>query len=195
MGPQTLREAPRILLTPRLTLEAPRVEHAQAFAEILNASLAGWRFIGWGQTARDLAWAEQFCRRGAQFVEDGEDLIFNVFHTASAACIGRIDLHSFDFDAPRCEIGYVGDARLSGRGLMREATLAVIELGFGLGLARIEAFSDVRNQRAVDFALGLGFQTEGIVRSRERDPQGELCDQVLMARLRTPDPTAAPATA
>lgn len=184
MGPQTLRDAPRVLHTPRLTLEAPRVEHAQGFAAVLNASLDGWRFIGWGQVARDLAWAEQFCRHGAQLVDDGEGLIFNVFDHAGGGCVGRIDLHSFDFDAPRCEIGYVGDSRLSGQGLMREAVLAVVELGFGIGLARIEAFSDVRNHRAIHFARGLGFVTEGVVHARERDPQGALCDQVLMARLR-----------
>jgi RimJ/RimL family protein N-acetyltransferase len=189
MGPQTLRDAPRLLHTPRLTLEAPRAEHAEAFAAVLNASLDGWRFIGWGQVARDLAWAEEFCRRGAQFVDDGEDLIFNVFDNAGGGCVGRIDLHSFDFDAPRCEIGYVGDPRRSGQGLMREAVLAVVALGFELGLARIEAFSDVRNQRAIRFARGLGFRTEGVVRSRERDPQGALCDQVLMAQLR---PTGLP---
>ena len=184
MDAQTLRDAPRVLYTERLTLEAPRVEHAQAFVDMLNASLAGWRFIGWGQVPRDLAWAEQFCRRGAQYVADGEDLIFTAFDTASRACIGRVDLHSFDFDAPRCEVGYAGNVRHAGRGLMREAVTAVVELGFAIGCERIEAFSDLRNQRAIDFALGLGFTSEGVVRSRERDPQGLLCDQVMLARLR-----------
>ena len=184
MDAQTLRDAPRVLHTQRLTLEAPRVEHAQAFVDMLNASLAGWRFIGWGQVPRDLAWGEQFCRRGAQYVEDGEDLIFTVFDTATDDCIGRIDLHSFDFDAPRCEIGYAGNTLFAGRGLMREASLAVVDLGFGLGCQRIEAFSDLRNQRAIDFALSLGFDCEGVVRSRERDPQGLLCDQVMLARLK-----------
>lgn len=184
MDAQTLRQVPRVLHTQRLTLESPRVEHAQAFVDMLNASLAGWRFIGWGQVPRDLAWGEQFCRRGAQYVEDGEDLIYTVFDTASRHCIGRIDLHSFDFDTPRCEIGYAGNTLFAGRGLMREAALAVVELGFRLGCERIEAFSDLRNRRAIEFALGLGFDSEGVVHSRERDPQGLLCDQVMLARLR-----------
>ena len=180
----SLRAAPRHLRTPRLILEAPRVEHAQALADFLNASLPQWPFINWARFTRDLEWAQQFCVRGLQYVEDGENLIFNVFDPTSGACVGRIDLHSFDFEAPRCEIGYVGDPRVAGQGLMREATLAVVALGFETGLERIEAFSDVRNQRAVDFALGMGFLREGVVRHRERDPQGELCEQVLLARLR-----------
>ncbi len=185
MDAQTLRDAPRRLHTARLTLESPRVEHAQAFVDMLNASLAGWRFIGWGQVLRDVAWAERFCRRGAQYVEDGEDLIFTVFETSTGACVGGVDLHSFDFDAPRCEIGYAGNVLHAGRGLMREAVQAVVDLGFALGCERIEAFSDLRNARAIAFALGLGFESEGVVRSRERDPQGLLCEQVLLARLRT----------
>jgi RimJ/RimL family protein N-acetyltransferase len=184
LTPDTLRAAPRALNTARLRLEAPSVEHAQALADFLNASLPEWPFINWAKFTRDLAWAQQFCARGLQYVEDGENLIFNVFDPVSAACIGRIDLHSFDFEAPRCEIGYVGDPRVAGQGLLREATLAVVELGFALGLERIEAFSDARNERAVRFALGMGFEREGVVRHRERDPQGELCSQVLLARLR-----------
>ena len=180
----SLRNAPRALRTARLRLEAPSVDHAQALADFFNASLSAWPFISWPKHPRDLAWGQQFSARGLQYVEDGENLIFNALDLDSGACIGRIDLHSFDFEAPRCEIGYVGDPRVAGRGLMREATLAVVALGFELGLARIEAFSDVRNERAVKFALGMGFVREGVVRHRERDPQGELCEQVLLARLR-----------
>ncbi len=185
MDVQTLRDAPRQFTADGLRLEAPRVEHAPAFLEMLNASLASWRFVEWGRQARDLDWAERFCRRGAQYVDDGEDLIYTVFDAHDGACIGRIDLHSVDFETPRCEIGYVGHARHVGQGRMRRAVRLVMGLGFGLGFERIEAFSDVRNQRAIDFALGLGFQREGIVRARERDPQGALCDQVLLARLRS----------
>ena len=178
-----LLAAPRQLHTRRLRLEAPRIEHAQAFADLLNASVGGWNFVNWGLVPRDLLWAHAFCAHGAEIVAAGEDLIFNVFDPNTGTCIGRIDLHTFDFEAPRCEIGYVGDPRVAGQGLMREAVEAVIELGFSLGLARIEAFSDVRNERAIHFAQGLGFEREGVVRHRERDPQGELCSQVLMAKF------------
>jgi len=183
MDADSLRHAPRELSTPRLLLQAPRREHAALLADFFNASLPGWDFISWPKFPRDVAWAEQFCERGLQYVEAGENLIFNVIERGAGQCIGRIDLHSFDWEAPRCEIGYVGDPRVRGTGLMKEAVEAVVQLGFRLGLARIEALSDVRNEPAVRFALGLGFQREGVVRHRERDPQGALCDQVMLARL------------
>ena len=158
--------------------------HAQQLANFLNASLPHWPFISWPRFTRELAWAETFCARGLQYVEDGEDLIFNVFLSEGGALIGRIDFHSFHYEAPRAEIGYVGDPQRGGQGLMREAVLAAADMVFDLGFVRIEAISDVRNQRAIAFALGMGFKQEGIVRHRERDPQGELCDQAMLALLK-----------
>lgn len=186
MDRETLIAAPRELRSPRLRLEAPREAHAEAFLDSLLRTLPRLRFISWGQQARDLEWALKFCRRGAQYVDDGECLIFNAFRVDDGRYIGRIDLHSFDFEAPRCEIGYVGDEATAGAGLMREAVLAVMALGFSLGLARIHALSDARNARALQFAERLGMQREGVLRAYERDPQGALADMVMFASLAPP---------
>ena len=180
MDRRDLISAPRELHTERLRLQSPRPEHAALFVESLLRSLPTLRFIGWGQVERDLAWSIEFCRHGAELVETGECLIFNAFH--DARYVGRIDLHSFDFEAPRGEVGYVGDVATSGQGLMREAVLAVMALGFSLGLVRIQALSDARNPRALHFAEhALGMQREAVLRAFERDPQGQMTDMVMFA--------------
>lgn len=210
MNTSNLAAAARELLTPRLRLQYPRAEHAAAFVESLNHNLPELRFVGWGQHPRDLEWSLRFCENAAHAVDAGETIVFNVFervgqaaagasgdrHAAAigahidrdaadiGAYIGRVDLHSFDFEAPRCEVGYVGDKRSAGRGLMREAVLATIELGFAIGLARIHALSDVRNERALHFAQALGMKFEGTLRAFERDPQGELADMAMFAACR-----------
>jgi RimJ/RimL family protein N-acetyltransferase len=93
-----------------------------------------------------------------------------------------VDLHSWDFATPRCEVGYVGDVRTAGRGLMREAVLACVDLAFQLGAARVQALSEAGNQRALHFAEhALGFVREGVLRNYERDAQGKLGSQVLFA--------------
>lgn len=183
MDRHDLIAAPRELRTPRLWLESPREAHAAALVDSLSRTLPALRFVGWGQLGRDLAWAQQFCRHGAELFDSGECVIFNAFHQATGRYVGRIDLHTFDFEAPRCEIGYVGDEATAGQGLMREAVLAVMALGFSLGLARIHALSDARNGRALVFAERLGMQREGLLRAYERDPQGGLCDMVMFAAL------------
>jgi len=178
---EDLIKAPRLIETRRLLLESSHVKHAPALNESLAASQSDLGFISWGQHAGDLAWATDFCARGAGYVERGEDLIFYAFRRDDGAYVGRIDLHSFDFEAPRCEIGYVGDLRLQGQGLMREAVQAVIALGFDLGLVRIHAHCDALNTRSISFIEGLGFVQEGVMRFYARNPRGELNDEVVLA--------------
>jgi RimJ/RimL family protein N-acetyltransferase len=178
-----LSVAPRELLTPRLRLAMPQPEHAEAFAEGVAASMPALGFVAWGLRPRDVDWARRFCEDDARCFNAGEDLAFHVFEQSDGGWVGRIDIHSLDLDAARGEIGYVGDVRRAGRGLMREAVLAVIALGFSLGLQRIEAISDARNTRALHFAASLGMQFEGLLRRHERDVQGQFCDMALYARL------------
>ena len=175
MDSSTLQAAPQRLSTARLDLVLPQPQHAEVVRESINASLGDLRFVRWGQ---------RFCTADAERVARGECLIFFAFERASGRFVGNLDLHSFDFDVPRCQIGYVGDTRLAGRGLMREAALAVLDLAFTLGVERVEAWCDLRNARSIQFSQTLGLQYEGLMRSVERDPQGALCDQVLLARLR-----------
>lgn len=177
----TLIHAPRHIDTPRLRLEAPARHHAPAVHDSVNTSLPTLGFIAWAQAPWTLERAERFCDGGLKMVDAGECLVFNVFRRDDGAFVGRIDLHTFDFDAPRAEIGYVGDVRQAGLGLMREAVLAVVALGFDLGLVRVEAISEVGNERALHFAESLGFAREGHLHHRERDARGDLCDQVMFA--------------
>jgi RimJ/RimL family protein N-acetyltransferase len=181
LTPERLKAAPRAFATGRLRLEAPRIEHAPAFFESLNVSRGALNFIAWGREPHDLAWAERFCVRAVELIEQGGYLVFNAFEQNTGAYVGRIDLHSFDFEAPRCEIGYVGDVRVAGQGLMREAVLGVVQFGFGLGLARIQALSETGNHRALRFAEALGFTREGTLRNYERDIEGGLGEQALFA--------------
>ena len=177
-----LIQAPRELRAARLVLQAPRPEFAPVFVESLNTSLPGLGYIGWGQQPQTLAWAERFMAGGLGYVEEGDCLIFYAFESASGRYVGRVDLHSWDFHVPRCEVGYVGDVRMQGRGLMREAVLACVQLAFELGAARVQALSEATNLRALRFAeSALGFSREGVLRNFERDAQGRLGEQVMFA--------------
>ncbi len=191
MDVETLKAAPHTLHTPNLRLEQPRAEHAAAVMDGVNASLPELRYIGWGQGAFDVQRALRFCEHDRALVAAGECLIYFAFERVGGAFVGNLDLHSFAFEVPRCEIGYVGDVRRAGRGLMFEAATEVLRLGFALGVLRIEARCDARNLRSIRFAERLGMRREGRLRSYARDPQGGLCDDVVLALLRDdPQPSA-----
>ncbi len=181
----SLLQAPRQIHSARLELRAPQPDWAPVFVESLNLSLPGLSYISWAQTNRAVDWAEKFLHHDIEWVARGEGLVFYAFEQAGGAYVGRIDLHSWDFNAPRCEIGYVGDVRTAGRGLMREAVLACVDLAFSLGAARVQALSEAGNARALHFAEhALGFAREGVLHNYERDAQGRLGDQVLFAAYR-----------
>ncbi len=179
-----VESAPRQITTPNLRLEWPRAEHAAAVRESVNASLAALRFVRWAQQPFDDDDARRFCEADAAQVAAGHCLIYFAFERTSGRFVGNLDLHTFDFGVPRCQIGYVGDTRFARRGLMREAALTLIDLAFELGVERVEAWCDLRNERSIHFAQTLGLVYEGLMRGVERDAQGALCDQVLLARLR-----------
>jgi RimJ/RimL family protein N-acetyltransferase len=182
MDSRDLLRAPPQRLTLRLRLEAPQAAHAAPFVESLNASLPDLRFIAWAQKPRDLAWGRDFLAWDRTCIERGEGLIYYVFERDGGHYVGRIDLHSWDYGAPRCEVGYVGDSRRAGRGLMREAVLDAVALGFELGAMRIQALSEADNARALHFAEhALGFTREGVLRNYERDARGRLGLQVMFA--------------
>lgn len=190
MNRQTIIRAPRRFETPRLVLEAPAPEHAAAVCDSVNTSLPTLGFIHWAQSPWTLERAIAFCQGGLKQVDKGTYLVFHAFRKEDRAYVGRIDLHSFDLETPRAEVGYVGDIRHAGQGLMREATLGVVQFGFDLGFARIEAISEVDNHRAQRFAESLGFQREATLHHRERDARGELCDQVMWAAFPGKAPVA-----
>lgn len=185
MSPLDLAAAPLARRTPRLLLRVPQPDDAPAVLDSITRSRTALQFIHWAHGAEFTPErAANFCRKAAGFHASGESLHYLAWSAQSGELVGMIDLHSFDLEAPRAEIGYVGDIRQAGRGLMREAVLAVTHIAFELGFARVQALSDVRNARALAFAASLdGYQREGVLQAFERDPWGLLCAQVMFAAV------------
>ena len=182
MDAQDLLRAPPELRTPRLLLRGPQPEFAPVLVESLNLAMPNLGFVAWGRSERTAEWGEKFMAHDVQTVAQGEYLVYYAFEADNGAYVGRIDLHSWHFEAPRCEVGYVGDVRCSGRGLMREAVLSCVGMAFGLGVARVQALSETDNHRALHFAeQALGFTREGVLRNFERDAHGKLGTQVMFA--------------
>lgn len=195
MDAQRLRDgSPEWFETPRVRLEKIHESHAEVLRESVLRSMADLQFVDWSRGRWDSAQARRFCRSSRLAMErEGRFLSYLVFErqrregVASLSTrgdyVGLLDLHEFDWDVPSCQIGYVGDSAQRGRGLLREATLALVAQGFAWGLHRIEAWCDARNQRSIRFAQCAGFQLEGRLRDGARDADGMLCDQVVLARL------------
>jgi RimJ/RimL family protein N-acetyltransferase len=185
--PAALSSAPRLLLCERVVLRAAEPAFAGAFAQGIAASAASYTFVRGWLPATDVEVAARSLVTSQQLWDSGTDLVWHAFvrgpDEAPGQWVARVDLHSFDLDVPRCELGFIGNSGLSGRGLVREAVLSVLQVAWQLGLQRVQALCDARNTRAVAFAQSVGLRQEGLLRAYERDEDGALCDQVMLAAL------------
>ncbi len=93
----------------------------------------------------------------------GANVGFVAHETATGALVGTVSLTEIVLGPLRgAYLGYAGDVRAAGRGLMTEAVRAAIRNGFAeLGLHRIEANIQPANARSIALVRRLGFRQEG----------------------------------
>ncbi len=176
---------PAAIDTPRLVLRAAGPAHADELHALMldsRAELLPWidwaskqytpaELRDWGARA-EAGWAER------RFFE------WQAFLRCGGRLVASVDLHSWDWSVPRAEVGYWGRTPDLGRGLVTEAVVAVCDVAFAvLGAKRVHALCDARNLPSCRLAERAGFAREGLLRQYERDPRGELCDQVMYAKF------------
>lgn len=185
-----LRQSPEAFETGRLRLEKIRLDHAVLLREAVLRSKDHWAFIDWAQEYWTPARARHFCRTTRHAMERDASVLSYVVFERPSHFVGMIDLHSFDTTVPRCQLGYVGDVAMQGRGLMREAVQAVMNQAQACGMRRFEVWCDARNTRSIRFAEHLGFEHEGILRRVCQDPSGVWADHMVLAMApRSPIPS------
>lgn len=97
--------------------------------------------------------------------------------------IGTCTLASIDLPNRRAELGFALGREHWGAGYMHEAVSRLLDFAFGpLGLARMEADVDPRNERSLRLLERLGFVREGYARERWR-VGGGVQDSVLLGLL------------
>ncbi|MCW5633588.1 MAG: GNAT family N-acetyltransferase [Rubrivivax sp.] len=200
------------LATPRLHLRPLRPRDAQALFGIFSDPLAMryWSTPPWtspqqvvARIEQDTLWLEEGSalrlalepRVGGTEGGEGTQSTESTEGTRSAegaertdspegpAIVGTVSLFAFDAGNQRAEIGYILGPHAWGRGLMHEALQALVGYAFGaLGLRRLEADIDPRNERSGLSLERLGFRREGLLRERWC-VAGEVSDSALYGLL------------
>lgn len=134
----------------------------------------------WTSLADGRAWLERM--RGIEATGTARQLV--VVDRAADAAIGTCLLFRHEEASARVELGYALARRHWGRGLMREALVALIACAFGpMALRRVEAEVDTRNAASAALLALLGFQAEGVSRQRWMT-KGRAIDVALYGLLR-----------
>ncbi len=126
-------------------------------------------------------------REGRKAAEQGVHL-FAVVHEGTE--VGAVCVAVADDDIGR--LTWELSPGFTGRGLATRAVNLLVDYCFrGLRLARVEAYVDSGNDRAMRVATRSGLRREGVVRGAAAHPTGR-ADRVLFARLATDPPITEP---
>jgi ribosomal-protein-alanine N-acetyltransferase len=149
----------------RLTLRAPEERDTDRLYALFSDPAVMRYWSRAPMTDRDEAaallahWGNGFAAR--------EALTWIIATPDDDAAVGTCTLFHFEPRHRRAELGYSLHPDLWGRGLAREATTLLLDWAFpALGLHRIEADIDPRNDGSRRLLLRLGFRSEGLLRER-----------------------------
>jgi RimJ/RimL family protein N-acetyltransferase len=168
--------------TPRLILRTIDGSDLPALMEV-NGDARVTRFLPY-PTWQSMEDARAWHQRMAGIQESGSALQLVVARKDSGLAIGTCLLFRYEEKSGRAELGYVLGRAHWGQGFMHEALTALIDHVFGkIGLRRLEAEIDPRNQASARVLRRLGFEQEGLLRERWLD-KGAASDSALFGLLR-----------
>ena len=128
--------------------------------------------------------AHEMIQRDRAALSLGHYVRLGLERVGDATLIGACTLFDLHPTSRRAEMGYALAAAAWGQGYMDEALRALLAFGFDdLGLNRVEADIDPRNEASARALQRLGFRQEGLLRERWI-VAGEVSDSALYGLLR-----------
>ncbi|MGL4177978.1 MAG: GNAT family N-acetyltransferase [Dermatophilaceae bacterium] len=171
------------LETRRLRLRPfTRADREDLFSLHANARVMRyWDSVPWHDSTR----ADQFLARCTALEEQGSGARVAIERRDDGAFIGWCGLQRWDPDNRTANLGYVLTEETWGHGFATEAAAALLTWAFEtLGLNRVEAQADTRNNASARVLEKLGFVLEGTLREHVI-VDGEVSDDWTFSLLRS----------
>lgn len=188
MPPQHV-DVPHEILTDRLLLRSYKPSDAEGLIEAIDTSrteLEAW--MDWVPHMRQTEDAMKFVANASKARDAGTDFAFGMFLRDEGRFLGGTGFHRPKWRVPSLEIGYWMRTSEVGKGYVREAVIALTQVGFGqLGLRRMEIRCDAENARSRRVAESVGYVLEGRLRNEDRTPAGEMRDTLVFSLIDSDD--------
>jgi len=182
-----LLDVPTELATQRLLLRVPRTGDGTLIFPGIRESLSELKpWAPWAKDDYSESDAELWVRTAAAAFLKREIIDMLIFSRVDGRHLGSIGFHHFEWDVPKCEIGYMLRTKETGQGFMAEAVGAMLGLAASLKMRRVESRPDVENEKSRKVTERAGFQLEGTLRDSVRAPDGKLCSECVYARIFNP---------
>jgi len=166
----------------RLCLREVRDDDAPALFAIHSDPqvMRYWSYPAWTEPAQAECKVADIQRQRREL----DILVWAIADAGTDHLIGTSAAFAIDLTQGRAEIGYSLHRDWQGRGLASEALRQILRHLFDeLGLRRIEADVDPRNEASWRLLERLGFVREGLLRERWH-VNGEICDTAFYGLLR-----------
>jgi len=154
-----------VLVTPRLVLREI-ADHDVDAVFAMESDPVAMRY--WSRPPmQERSEAEASVRRAKGFFPNRDGLRWSITRPSDDEMLGHVSVFNFSEQNGRADLGYGLVREHWGQGFMHEALTAVLDYAFGpLGLRRLEADTDPRNQASLRALERLGFAREGLLRER-----------------------------
>ena len=170
-----------VLAGPRVRLRPLRTDDADALFA-MKSDPRVMRYCShppWTERAQAVAQLEQLERDR----ETSEFYQWAITVDAHDTLVGTVSLFALNRAQRRADVGYSLASDVWGRGYASEALKLAVDFAFGtLGLARLEADIDPRNERSCRLVERIGFVREGLLRERWY-VAGEVTDSAMYGLL------------
>ena len=146
-----------IAMGDKIHLQVPAQVHKKTYLDFVKRNKnfhEPWVFV-----PSDPGYFDQYIRR----MKLGGTLGVFVFCNATEELVGVINLNSIKLDPfSSATLGYYGEQEISGKGLMKEAIMLMLNHAFkNIGLNRIEASIQPQNDASLALVKACGFTYEG----------------------------------
>lgn len=180
---------PEVLESSKLRLRFPQFQDAPAMVEAITESHEELRlWMPWAQTIPTVEESESVIQIWQESERHRREFSYYMFSKEDRRVLGACGVHHIYWDVPRFEIGYWVRTSETGNGYATEATRLITNLLFEQFHAeRVEIRCDSRNRGSASVARRAGYLLEACLRRETRDPQGNLRDTLVFARLRDTD--------
>lgn len=170
--------------TERLILRRHKLSDAEDMFRNWASSEKVTEFMTW-QPHAGVADSRAYIQSVIDCYPGGDKYDWIIVWKETGEAIGAIGAVGIREDIASCEIGYCLSDRFWGRGVMPEAFKAVIRYLFDeVGMNRIQATHDPRNQKSGRVMEKCGLRYEGTLRQADRNNKG-VCDVVMRAILKS----------
>ncbi len=176
---------PLEIVTDRLTLRSPEVEHAEPLYDAVVESLAELRqWMPWAQEEPAVEKTRGSIERAIDEFRAQTAFRIHIFDRESGLIVGAAGYPRMDFTIPMLEIGYWIRTSRTGQGLCGEAVGALTRYAIEtVSVQRVEIRCDNENERSWRVAERVGFTLEGILRRDALDLSGGLRDTRVYSML------------